>query len=184
MNKIKLLYFLTFISFLGISSCSDEGITNIINENDIASQLIFKKINFDELNNSKLNKSSWCGVIVDWDEWGRASKNCDGWGLCNADWFPPCEEEVRKNNITYSSPPNGYATFVKKEDKTNRYYIEILLAAPKPSTLSDIDLTLKIDKTFELDTKSVLGSTLTFKSGSYFFDNKLGEFGGIKIYLD
>lgn len=163
-------YILLISVLLIFSSCSQDEV-NEVNEDLIASSLSFKKLNLEELNNGR----TWCGQIVAWDEWGRASRNCDGWGLCNAQWFPPCEES---GAITYS----GFATTLEQDLNNQKHYIEILL--DQPTSLAPDTLTLFVDNPIILYTASYMGHDHTFQQGSYSFDESLGDFGGYKIYLD
>lgn len=182
MKKIKLQHLLMLlISIISLItySCTKENEESLINEEDISKSLIFKDIS-SQLNNAQ-NRTVFIGaneeniVIVSWEEWGRASKNCRGWGLCNADWFPGI------SGVNYTNG-NGYATYLQKDDSTGQYYLEIKLAAE--STIPENLLDLKIDADFELDTTLEIGQKLIFKKGTYFFDSTLGEYGGIRINLE
>lgn len=117
-------------------------------------------------------------IIVSWDEWGRASRKCSGWGLCNADWFPEFKQGGKPNN------PNGGKTLLELDKTNNKYYIDILLADTVPSDILAEALNLTIDADFELSGEQINGKHLTFKKGDYLFSNSLGKFGGYRIYLD
>jgi hypothetical protein len=186
MTKLKFFgSLLVIFSFSLFISCSkeDEKTPAAFNENSIAKSLVFKKLELPK--NSSFSRFVYSGPnasrlsIVSWDEWGHASSDCRGWGLCNATWF---EWESDKENPVYpNTNGNGYATPLQIDDSTGTYYLEVLLAAETdiPENLLD----LKIDADFELDTALQLGKNLVFKQGTYNFDPSLGEFGGIRIDL-
>ena len=161
--------FLTFSLF----SCSENF---ELEKNNV--ETLSKKLNFvradkriEEL--SKNGNSRFLIVIVEWDEWGRASRNCASWGLCNANWFPQF-----KNN------PNGGSTILEYKDDIQKYYIDILLGSPVPSDIDLNEFPIEIDEDFILNVEEKIGKNLTFKRGSYNFDNNLGNYGGFRIYLD
>jgi hypothetical protein len=181
MNKLKLLFLSTLLiifTSIIIVSCTKENENSSINEDQIAKYLVFKEIN--SRSTDAQNRTVYTGengdniVIVRWDEWGRASRGCRGWGLCNADWFPG------DRRVNYENG-NGYATYLQIDDTTGKYYLEVKLGAK--STIPENLLDLKIDADFELDTTLEIGKKLIFKQGTYNFDSTMGEFGGIRITL-
>ncbi|MEN2400945.1 hypothetical protein GKZ90_0014260 [Flavobacterium sp. MC2016-06] len=198
MTKIKLGILTIFIVTISFISCSKDTDSSSIDENSIAGKLKFLNANDRISTNATGKKAEGDIIIVQWDEWGRASKNCGGWGLCNAEWFPiealpPLEEippideipqlegKSSKTNILSST---GGSTILEFDSKINKYYIDILLAESAPTDISASSLTFKIDKDFPLDLKSKIGKDLVFHNGSYLFDKSLGNFGGYRIYLD
>ena len=167
-QKVKVI----IIALVILNSCSTE---NIVNEDSIAKSLTFMKINLNELVQKENNINSSRICIVSWDEWGRSSRDCRGWGLCNAIWFECDDQRMDNYNPVYSSPLYF--------DETNRkHYIEILLASP--TNIPVEYLTLKIDKSFELHTETIIGRNLIFNEGAYVFNKNLGSHGGIRIYLN
>ena len=182
MRKIKFLAIFIFMALLTVTSCSEDNVTsNGYDENSIAKQLKFVDVNtrISGKQNNTQAKALLKIIIVRWDEWGRASKQCRGWGLCNAEWFPKTKKQAQKNTST-----NGSATLLEFDNSLNKYYIDILLAETPPSEIPSDALTLKIDKNFELDVQSEISQNLTFNQGDYPYDSSLGEFGGYRIYLD
>ena len=176
MRKIKLRTFTVIaLGFLIFTSCSTENNSkNSIDEDLIAKSLTFKKIDFDATATED-NRASGRICIVGWDEWGRASRDCRGWGLCNAVWFD-CEDEQRfEYEGAYSSP-------LYFDETNGKYYVEVLLASSTEIPIED--LTLKIDESFELDTELVIDKNLIFSQGNYIFNESPGDYGGIRIYLD
>lgn len=183
MNKFKLIFLgalLTISTSIMIISCTKENEKNTINEDQIAKSLVFKE--FQPQSVTRQNRIVYTGsdagklIIIRWEEWGRASRDCRGWGLCNAEWFEWGRE------VNYNGNGNGYAAPLQIDDTTGKYYLDILLGAE--STIPENLLDLKIDAEFELDTTLEIGKKLIFKQGTYHFDSTLGEFGGIKIILE
>lgn len=203
MTKIKLSLLTVFIVTVALISCSkDSDSVNNVDENSIAGRLKFLDAN-DRVTTNLTGKKADGGniIIVEWDEWGRASKNCGGWGLCNAEWFPfeeapidpidpigpldPIDETptlTGKSLKQKSLSKNGGSTILEFDSNANKYYIDILLAESAPSDIPDSSLIFKIDKDFSLNLKN--GKTLTFPNGNYTFNKSLGNFGGYRIYLN
>lgn len=169
----------TAIIMLAISSCSKEVDSAVtFDENTIAKRLKFLDVN-SRISVKTNAKTKVDAIIVEWDEWGRASKNCDGWGLCNAEWFGGSSKLASKDKIG-----NGGASILEFDANKKKYYIDILLAETVPSDIPKEVLTLKIDADFELNVQRAVGQNLTFHQGNYNFEDSLGKFGGYRIYLD
>lgn len=180
MKKILKLTFILLIMLGSLNSCNSDETSSIFDENTVAERLSFVDVNSRIKNNKSLqSKIQTDIIIVTWDEWGRASKDCGGWGLCNADWFPSAQKGTFSKNNN-----NGGATILEFDSNTNKYYIDILLADSVPSDIPLNAITLKIDKDFELNVQEVISKRLTFNQGDYPFSTTLGEFGGYRIYLD
>ncbi|MCF6214476.1 MAG: hypothetical protein L3J45_10685 [Flavobacteriaceae bacterium] len=157
------------------TSCTSSDTPVGINENTIAERLSFVDVNARIANKQNSQSKSLSKIIiVRWDEWGRKKKQCRGWGLCNAVWFP-------KNK---SASSNGGATLLEFDNSLGKYYIDILLATTPPFEIPLDALTLKIDENFELNVQKAISKNLTFNKGDYLYDKSLGEFGGYRIYLD
>lgn len=142
------------------------------NEDLIPQILSFQKYNFISPTKKPI-------IIVTWDEWGRAALDCDGWGLCNAVWFPQFQE-----NKSASSDSGAYSTQLEFDNIQEKYYIDVLLSEIIPSDIP-IDLyPLRIDESFTLNTEQEIGQNITFEEGEYPFDEMLGSHGGFRIYLN
>lgn len=165
------------ISMLGLFliSCEKQDQKPAFDENTLPERLkfeIFNLNNYSERGNKPI-------LRVEWDEWGRAKKDCDGWGLCNATWtwFPPEEKSIHITAPVYS-------TIVQYDLNQNKYYIDILLSEMVPADIP-IDLyPLAIDQSFTLYTSSVIGTDLIFNTGEYPYDSSLGTHGGFRIYFN
>jgi len=184
-NTIKTLVLLFSIILI---SCNENEEVSTFDENTIAKELKFEKINLKTKKNSQTLMAKKKLVILSWDEWGRKSKNCGGWGLCNANWFycvdendqeVPCKDESKSAK---SEQTNGLSVLLQYDTLKEKYYIEMLLS--EPTEISTDLLSLKIDSSFDVKTKEAVGKDLIFKNGDYNFDTSLGEFGGYRVYLD
>lgn len=177
--KSKLVLFLSILSFVFISSCSNDESIRQIDENSIANGLTFKKIDISQEISSFAKKKFW---IVAFDEWGRKSKNCGGWGLCDAKWFFCTNEDDQEVPCENNRPSIGYSTLLELDSVINKYYVDILLG--EPTDIPEEDLTFYIDESFDIDTEIAIGKDLIFPKNVYLFDYSLGDYGGIRIYLD
>lgn len=179
--------FVLFSSIILISCNQNEEIS-IFNENSIAKELKFEKINLKVNKNSPTLKAKKKLIIVSWSEWGRKSKNCGGWGLCEANWFycvdeddqeVPCKDESKSAKSTQNK---GLSVILQYNTLKEKYYIEMLLSEPTDIPINF--LSLKIDYSFDIKTKGAIGKNLTFRKGDYRFNTGLGEFGGYRVFLD
>ena len=175
MKKVYSKLIIAILIVFGITiviSCNKKKESQNFNEDLIPKRLSFQKID--------LNTISTKGtiVIVEWDEWGRAKKNCGGWGLCNAVWFPqPTDSEKSDSTIS------NFSTLLKLDSITGNYYIDIILSAPVPDDVPIELFPLRIDENFTFNVEEAIGKNLQFNEGEYPFDESLGEFGGFRIYL-
>lgn len=178
MKKEKLINFGTALLIAGmLGACSKEQkVTS--NLDNIAQQLKFVSVNERIKEKTHLNSREKI-IIVQWTEWGRASKDCHGWGLCNAEWFPQFNTMVLNPN-----PGNGGSSILEIDQSKNKYYFDILLAASPPASISLVNLTLPVDYDIVLNTKTDIGTDLRINQGWYYYDSKMGGFGGFRIYLE
>ncbi len=178
MKKGKLINFGTALLIAGIfGACSKEQKV-VSNLDNIAQQLKFVSVN-ERIKEKTLSNSRDKIIIVQWTEWGRASKDCRGWGICNADWFPQFNSMVLNPN-----PGNGGASILEIDQSKNKYYFDILLAASPPASISLVNLPLTVDEEIVLNTKTDIGTDLKINQGRYYYDSTIGTFGGFRIYLD
>lgn len=121
-------------------------------------------------------------ILLSWDGWGRASRDCAGWGLCHAHGFYCTHDNVPVNCFGSSKVVAG-AT-LQQEEETGNYYMLILLNEPMPKEQSDEYNTLPVDKDISVkvvDEKDE--KELTILAGEYSFDEKLGTNGGYKVSI-
>jgi len=124
MNKIKFMAIFILMALVTFTSCSkDNETTETYDENAILTQLRFVDVNtrIANMQNAE-NQSRIKIIIVEWDEWGRKRRNCKGWGLCNADWFPKNNRQAKRITST-----NGSATLLEFDSSLNKYYMKCKL---------------------------------------------------------
>jgi hypothetical protein len=119
-------------------------------------------------------------IICTWEEWGRLSKNCHKWGLCDFEWFPD------SRILNYGAP-------IKFDIATSKYYMDILFTSNLPATINGMSIpldvqselsALPIDADITVNTKnSYIGRNLIAKAGNYPFNQNLGDFGGYRIWF-
>lgn len=180
MKKLNILIGIAVLAIL--FSCEKENESNIQENQEILDLVSIVDIDTRmqsllEVNgdNGNRNPDPCTYVIVSWDgEWGRASRNCDGWGLCNSNWF---YWDCSGNRSGNSSAPLEFDT------AANKHYIDILFSEPVPSNIPIEDLALAIDEEFQVFIESE-NKNLVFNNALYPYNENLGDFGGIRIYLD
>lgn len=157
-NLISMKKLILTISVFCLFSCETESERSNLNESNVTSA---QKI---ALNNSANAKK----VIfyASWDEWGRASKGCDGWGLCNFQscWF--CEP-LAKNVGT-----------VEVDATTLDGYLYIALD-PSDATQA---AAIKARETFYVD-QDINNPNATVYKGAYSFDPAIGNYGGYQLNI-
>lgn len=136
-------------------SCQSESLQDDMNntistKKEISSSLTAKKVIF----------------YASWDEWGRSSKNCAGWGLCNfySCWF--CE------------PKGKYSGKVEVDDvtKDGTLFIEL------NPTESIQNTAITEQSPFYID-NDIINENAILHKGEYQFDNTIGEYGGYKVNI-
>lgn len=181
MKKIRIILCLCCVIILNlfVLSCTkNDDVVPQAQEIDVAKMLRFIDVTANTGKDSNVARITDPFTIVTWDEWGRASKKCAGWGLCNADWFPGWKTSTRPIS------KNGGAAILEFDQTVNKYFIDLLLAEQAPSSIPAESFTLFIDIDFTLNVTSVVGRDLIFAAGKYNLDNSLGDFGGYRIYLN
>ncbi len=179
MKTKKLLLYASVIAMVAVYfSCSKNQEVEKEKEINIARQLKFVPVG-DRIKERNGDVSRGKIVIVSWNEWGRKKKNCDGWGLCKAKWFPDVNESVQ-----VPDPTEGGASILESDPSNGKYYFDILLADYPPATIPVSELTLIVDEDILLGQSPVLGNDLIIKEGDYEYDSSLRTYGGYRIYLE
>lgn len=162
--------FLTIILILSFGplffiSCTDED--SSINSNNILKNNPDTEI---------MSRKKFHIHFASWDEWGRTSKECKGWGLCNYEdcWFCCTENDVVVSCNDDMKLVNGGEIIVYDETKTGHLIIKL-------------DPT-KTDQLEAINNKSVLyldsdisSAKTTLHKGKYLFNEGIGKHGGYLI---
>lgn len=110
-------------------------------------------------------------LTISWDEWGRKSRGCEGWGLCN---FSISYSQVKDNTKARRYTSNILV------DKNGQKYFSILLGEKPDKAIKEEVLALRVDEnisyTFE-------GVDYTVRKGVYYYDHNLGEYGGYTVSI-
>lgn len=117
-----------------------------------------------------------------WDEWGRASKKCKRWGLCNYEgcWFCCTENGVivdcDDNSSQQNEIQNAAKIIINKETNEGFFIIEL-------NPLIEIENTAIInEKIFYIDEDIIKENTILHQ-GEYSFDKNVGKYGGYKLNI-
>jgi len=113
-----------------------------------------------------------------WDEWGRAKKNCKGWGLCNYNgcWFCCTDGGVIVDCDSTTKVQNSATIIIDKETNQGFFIIEL---DPLIEIQNDAIINEKI---FYIDEDIIEGNTILHK-GEYNFDIQVGKHGGYRLNI-
>jgi len=166
----KILFIACFASLvLTLTMCNDKQsyTPKVSGEFEISSL----KVKNPSQSNSQLVPIGGPIVILTWESWGRAARDCRGFGLCHVVWFP---DSVA---MMMSAP-------VFKDESTGKYYMHILLDSPIPEPIPAEIRNLYVDNTIEIKTLSVFGKNIKILGNSSFpYISTLGEYGGYIVEL-
>lgn len=164
MKKLIFLTSLCFLAIILIISCNKK-----------------KTINDPQANGSikKKTRVQYNVYYANWDGWGRISRNCHGWGLCNFQdcWF--CCTDNAGNIIDCPKEEliaNGGTIYIPVE--SNEGFMEIKLN-PDYSEQQDAitnELTLYLDN-------DIIGENFILRQGEYEFTSTIGQYGGYSILV-
>lgn len=110
---------------------------------------------------------------------GRASRNCFGFGICDAEWFPGWSEWW--DEIT-SSHKEASIEGLLVVDEYGREAIELKLAE-LPKGFSPEELSMMVDKKLEMPNsgENAFNPGKIVEKGVYEFSEEVGNFGGYRI---
>lgn len=112
-------------------------------------------------------------AYADWDGWGRTSKQCHGFGLCN---FTGCTFCCVENGVIVNCkdkkvmPKSG---LIKIDVATNNGFMTIKLNPQFP----DENDAIKNKETLYID-ENLTNDDITLYKGNYAFDSSIGLYGG------
>lgn len=165
----KLLLGLSTSIVLAIVSCRQSEVAeNRFSENDMAKLIKVMP------NSSITNPTARHEISIGWDEWGRKSKDCGGWGLCN---FSFHYDQTGKNATTTDSQ---YKSNINIDKDGQKYFYIFLNEKPNEQIPQDV-LALRIDENINYNFNKI---NYIVKSGTYYYKNDIGLYGGYKIFVD
>lgn len=112
-------------------------------------------------------------IYADWDEWGRTSRGCKGFGLCH---FRSCTFCCTQGDVIVSChdktrvPNSG---IIKIDKETNQGFLTISL----DSSIEEQKDAINNKETLYLDTDLYSENIILYK-GDYEFDTSVGKYGG------
>jgi len=115
--------------------------------------------------------------FIEWDgEWGRTSKGCKGFGLCNFDscWFC-CEQDGCIIKCPSIEKMYG-AGIVDINPKDNTGFLTIKL-----NPENKIENTAINNKEILYIDEDIVNCGITLFKGEYVFDKQIGTYGGYKV---
>lgn len=120
-------------------------------------------------------------VICSFD-FGRNSRNCAGFGICDFEWFPHSAQINTTDTDSITSLK--YNASVLKVDSDGNKFIDLLLAEPIDSGSMPIVPDLAIDEDLiGHNSKSNNSQIYIMQGGKYKYNPKLGNFGGYRISI-
>ena len=166
MKNSKLIIVLVIGIFITLYSCQEEN-DQILNESEL------------NVNNLKVAPGVTGHIYyATWEEWGRAAKDCKGWGLCNySDCWGCCTDDITGEIVDCESGQsvnNGGTVYI--DEKTGSGYMLIELD-PTISVQQDA-ITNKLP--FYID-ENIAGKIFILLKGEYLFDTKVGKNGGYTV---
>jgi hypothetical protein len=132
-------------------------------------------------NYSQESNKTFYPFYMDWDGWGRTSKECHGFGLCHFSSctfccvqegvIVPCNDKVKLTNTG----------IVLIDPDTNRGFLTITLDPSDPQQKDAI----KNKEIFYIDddlkNDDLKGDRIMLLKGEYVFDSAIGKYGGYKV---
>lgn len=115
-------------------------------------------------------------LYVDWDSWGRTSRGCKGFGLCN---FQSCTFCCTQGDVIVSCKdkkrlPNSGIVKIDKETK-----LGFLIIALDANIQEQNDIIAK-KEVLSLD-KDLVSDNIILYKGDYKFDSSVGNSGGYNV---
>lgn len=123
------------------------------------------------------NEQRYHIYYASWDEWGRARRNCDGWGLCNFQscWFCCTDDHNQIVNCqTQQRIENAGKITIDDQTKDGDMTIELHPSIQIQNDAITQRLTLYIDQDLE-------NAEFIIRAGEYIFDQQIGSFGGYRL---
>jgi len=173
----KIFITLSLLTVFGLTSCSnDENATNETTTTEA---------------NSLLSKPGRPGGGVNIGiikfEWGRDSKKCKGFGLCNVEWFPgPSDPRIPETPKLPEMPrypegnymsPSIYSTVTEGNfNDRNEFSFELHMGQESVNQ-EKIPFIIEKDIHFTDDTKTIY----TIRAGEFQYDSSIGDYGGYLI---
>lgn len=131
-------------------------------------------------NGDKLDENEISIIILEWEKFGRTSKDCEGFGLCNVVWFPMFRyrDDVVNDDIKVDG-----ATILER-DQLGNLHADFLLKEPVSDEIAAQLPTLEVDEDLDAFALTASDTVYQVKQGSYAFDRTLGTNGGYRVMVN
>lgn len=186
MRKLNLILFSVFLSMVALS-CSKETVDSAQDSSLLQEEEVLKSLKFVPIEKQStlraLRSSSSTNLVIVSITWGRKSKNCRGFGICDVDWFPGLQDLFSSSSLANST--ETLSTYLREDPETGENYLELPLEeSPSPNFSSD-DLSIKVDRPLELTSNGhdSLGESLVLPANAYRLNETVGVNGGYRIVL-
>jgi|GEM_PF-6502143 hypothetical protein len=159
----KIFGILVTLSFISTSflSCDKDDSNNIQSDKS-------ENMNFNQISNAVSNSNATNKYYIFYAEfdWGRDSKDCESWGICNYYdcWF--CDVPSANTATIVINDDNKKGDFIIKLDPSVNIQNEAIIN--KKELYVDNDIITKLT---------------TLHKGVYQFDNTIGNYGGYKLNI-
>lgn len=175
------LLFFSLISCKSIKEMHPEQNLNAVEskEDAIVRSLKFKPLTEATLRNHNENNASVGIVRI---RFGRPSKNCNGFGICETEWFPGWREWIEEILMGSTSFPNTLDAIIKI-DNNGEEYITIELSENPSFKPEELSLIIERDLEMPNSGKNAFKAGKLIESGEYKFSKNIGKFGGYRIPL-
>jgi hypothetical protein len=168
---MKKYLFLLAVLTLSFISCSDNE------ESIIKTETISQEYDVNYNTFTKAEPVKFHLIYVNWDSWGRTSRDCRGFGLCNYSSCTFCCTDANDNVVDCNSygriANSGIVTIF---DETKQGYLIIKLSPADEYHLSVIN-----NKEILYIDNDLTNEKLVLLKGEYLFDTNIGDYGGYKI---
>jgi hypothetical protein len=167
-NYFKILVILLVAA---ATSCSSEIATE---ENTFENQI-------STLKNSPDPNISGHVFLADWDEWGRASKDCGGWGLCNLRSCTFCCVDENTGKIV-DCPSKEAKANVGSISMNNETGIGKLIIKLNPNYVDQLEA-IQQEKVLYIDNNISINDDFTAIAGEYVYNGEIGTDGGYSVVV-
>ncbi len=168
------------------TSCKENSLQQEAPAHDVSyqrEQNLLEVLQFKDLTPNDLLLRSNNGATLDIVNirLGRKSRQCDGFGICEVDWFPGWNSTNNDSQLRSIVLPQGVLGLIQ-EDKNGDLFIELELEREVSGFTQD-EMLLRVDENIEMPNsgEDAFDPGLMIKLGNYAFDNRIGDYGGYRI---
>jgi hypothetical protein len=157
--------FLLSTIYMSCKKNTDQNRNSVV-ENEISSRI-----------NSTGDERKFHIYFASWDEWGKASRDCKGWGLCNFQscWFCCTDDHGQIINCQSEQKiANAGKITIDDATKQGNMIIELDPSIQIQNDAITQRLTLSVEQNIE-------NAGFIIHASEYLFDQQIGSFGGYRL---